>query len=387
MAYIDQYIGNAEQFPILREWTFLNHAGVSPIPRAAAEQVRRYAAQSESSAYLNSGWWADLERLRADSAALVNAHPEEIALVKNTSEGICIVAQGLDWKTGDRVVTTGVEYPANIYPWMEASRRFGVELVLVREEQAADGSRHVPLDKILEAADHQRTRLITLSHVEFSSGQRHDLAAIGQFCRSRGILLCVDGIQSLGAVPVDVGAMGVDFLSADGHKWLLGPDGAGIFYCRRDVLDRVNPLTIGATSVVNPANFGDYNFTLRPGAARLVESGDMNIPGFLALRASINLLREMGIETISNRLKHLGDRLIAGLIAKGYQIISPRTGTAWSGIVSCVSATHDHAQIAKDLQKQHRVEIAVREKRLRFSPHFYNTEEQIDRVLELLPGH
>jgi cysteine desulfurase / selenocysteine lyase len=318
---------------------------------------------------------------------MINAHRDEIAFVKNTSEGLAMVAGGIDWKPGDRIVTTGVEYPANIYPWMEVQRRFGVELVMVPEESADDGSRRVPLDKILLAADHPQTKLVTLSHVEFASGQRHDLAAVGAFCRSRGTLFCIDGIQSIGVVPVDVQAMQVDYLSADGHKWMLGPNGAGIFYCREELLDRTHPLTVGAASVVDPSRFGDYNYTLRPGAARLVESGDLNVAGLLALRESIRLLTGAGIDAVAQRMKTLGDRLIGKLRAKGYHVASPRTGTQWSGIVSATSPVHDPVPIARELREKHRVEIAVREGRLRFSPHFYNTEEQLDRAVDLLPGH
>src|SRR3954447_23266913 len=176
---ITQFIGNGAEFPVLRHGDFFNHAGVCPIPRAAADALRRYAREAETVAYVDTGWYRDINSLRQSAAAMMNAMKEEIAFVKNTSEGISIVATGVDWNAGDRVVTTAVEYPANVYPWMELARSRGVELVMVPEESAADGSRHVPLQRILEAADHPRTRMITLSHVEYASGQRHDLAAVG----------------------------------------------------------------------------------------------------------------------------------------------------------------------------------------------------------------
>src|SRR5688572_308303 len=218
MAELRQFVGNVEAFPVLGKLDFFNHAGVTVLPRAAADAIRTYAAQAETTAYLGTGWYADIERLRGATATLINATKDEIAFVKNTSEGISIVAKGIDWQWGDRIVTTGVEYPANIYPWMEVVRSHGCNLVMVAEEtDPATGARQVPVEKILEAAADPKTKLVTLSHVEYASGQRHDLARIGTFCRENGKQFCVDAIQSLGVLPVDVRAMNVVFLSADGH--------------------------------------------------------------------------------------------------------------------------------------------------------------------------
>jgi selenocysteine lyase/cysteine desulfurase len=381
-----ELVGNVEAFPILRHVDFFNHAGVSPLPHAGAEALRLYSRQAESAAYLGSNWHQDIEKLRQSAAALLNAHRDEIAFVKNTSEGISIVANGLDWQFGDKIITTAVEYPANIYPWMETVRHRGVKLVMVPEEDAEGGSRLIPLEKILEAASDPRTRLISLSHVEFASGQRHDLLRIGEFCAQRKIRFCVDGIQSLGIIPVDVKSMQIDYLSADGHKWLLGPEGAGIFYCRRELLEHTRPLMIGWMNVVNAQNYGDYDYTLRADAGRF-ECGSYNVPGLLAFKASLELLQSAGIDPIGQRLKLLTDILIAGLKKKGYQVISPRESQQWSGIVSFASPVHSHDQIFTDLRRNHKIEIAVREGRLRCSPHFYNTESQIDKLVDALPPH
>ncbi len=386
MTDISDYIGNADQFPVLRKWTYFNHAGVSPLPKAVADAARRVTTEAEAGAYLETTWYAELGNVRETSAKLMNADPSEIALVKNTSEGISIVSQGVDWKPGDRIVTAAVEYPANVYPWMEAARVHGVQLVMIPEETDREGRRCVPMEKILLEAALPQTRMVTLSHVEFASGQRHDLARVGAFCRERGILFNVDGIQSLGVLPVDVKAMNIDFLSADGHKWMLGPEGAGIFFIRRELQEKIRPLSIGATSVINFQEYGSYDFTLRPDAGRY-ESGTLNIPGFLAMEAAIKLLLTAGIENIAGRCKLLTDRLIDGLELRGYQVVTPRSHDAWSGIVSFTSSKHSHAEIQKSLRKDHRIEIAVRENRLRCSPHFYNTEEQIDQVLSALPTH
>jgi cysteine desulfurase/selenocysteine lyase len=383
MADISDYIGDAEQFPVLKKWVYFNHAGVAPLPKVVADVVRQVTTEAEAGAYLDTTWYSELANVRAMSAGLINAESTEIALVKNTSEGISIVARGIDWKPGDRIVTAAVEYPANIYPWMEAARAHGVELVMVPEETDGDGRRRVPLEKILAEAALPRTRLVTLSHVQFASGQRLDTAAVGAFCRERGILFNVDGIQSLGVLPVDVKAMKIDFLSADGHKWMLGPEGAGIFFIRQELQEQIRPLSIGANSVINFQDYGNYDFTLRPDATRY-ESGTLNVPGFLAMAAAIKLLRDIGIENIAARCKLLTDQLIDGLELRGYQIVSPRSADAWSGIVSFTSTAGSHVEIQKKLRAEHKIEIAVRENRLRCSPHFYNTEEQVGRLLAVV---
>lgn len=379
-------IGNADAFPILRTWDFYNHAGVAPIPHVAGEAMRAFTRQAEETVYLGQRWYKEIDDLRSSAARLMNADRREIAFVKNTSEGIATVANGIDWRPGDRIVTTAVEYPANIYPWMDIARRFGVELVMVPEETSPDGARRVPMQKLFAAADDSRTRLLALSHVEYASGQRHDLAQIGAFCRENGMYFCVDAIQSLGVLPVDVVAMKIDFLSADGHKWLLGPEGAGIFYCRRELLETMRPLIVGWMNVVDAQNYGHYDFTLRPDAGRF-ECGSYNVVGLHGLKASLELLASLGVPAVGARIKLLTDRLIAGLSAKGFQVVSPRDAGEESGIVSFISPRGGHEGIDRTLRKDHHVELAVREGRLRCSPHFYNTEQQIDSLIELLPGH
>jgi cysteine desulfurase/selenocysteine lyase len=386
MSDLVSYIGNVEAFPVLRQWNFFNHAGVAPLPKVAADALRKFAAEAEAGAYLHTSWYADIEKLRASAAALINAGTDEVAFVKNTSEGISIVANGIDWQWGDRIVTTEVEYPANIYPWMEVARTRGAKLVMVKEEKDELGRSYVPIDKILEAAADPKTKLVTLSHVEFASGQRHNLARIGAFCHEHKKLLCVDGIQTLGVFPVDVKAMHIDFLSADGHKWLLGPEGAGVFYCRRELIERTRPLMVGWMNVVNAQNYGNYDYTLRADAGRF-ECGSHNVAGLLSLKASLEMLKSLGTMHISDRLKVLTDRLITGLDARGYKIVSPRGFGEWSGIVSFTSPVHKHDQIVRTLRKDFKTEIALREGRMRCSPHFYNTEEQMDRLVAALPGH
>lgn len=385
MNDLQQYIGNEAAFPVLRHLQFFNHAGVAPVPQAGAAAMARYVNELRQTVYIGAGWWDDIEILRASAGRLMNADPKEIAFIKNTSEGLCTVAKGIDWKAGDRIITTNVEYPANIYPWMDVARRHGCELVMVEEQTDGDGRRAVPLEAILREIDHPKTRLVTLSHVEFASGQRHDVAAIGARCRAQGKLLCVDAIQSLGVVPVDVKGMNIDFLSADGHKWLLGPEGAGVLYIRQELQDQVQPLVVGWMNVINAEKFGDYDYTLKADSRRY-ESGSHNTCGLMGLKASLELLAGLGTDAVAERLRVLTDRAIAGLSGKGYEIVSPRGEGQWSGIVAFKSNRHDHEAIFKQLRKEYKTEIAVREGRLRISPHFYNTEQQIDRLIERMPG-
>jgi selenocysteine lyase/cysteine desulfurase len=384
MNDLASYIGNADAFPILRKWHFFNHAGVCPIPKVCADAMRAYCEQSESAGYLAVNWYQQIEQLRLLSAELVNADREEIAFVKNTSEGLSIVASGIDWQWGDQIVTTAVEYPANVYPWMEVVRNHGCKLIQVPEETDEKGGRVVPTEKILEAASDPRCRIVSLSHVEYASGQRHDVSRIGQFCRDNKKLFCVDAIQTIGACPVDVKAMNIDYLSADGHKWMLGPEGAGIFFCRRELIERTRPLMVGWMNVVNATDYGNYNYTLRTDAQRF-ECGTYNVPGLLGLFASLQLIKSVGISNIFDRLKVLTDRLIDGLTSKGYPVISSRRFGQWSGIVSFTSPKQKPEEIWLKLRKEHQTEIAVREGRLRVSPHFYNTEAQIDRLIGLFP--
>ena len=383
---IDRLVGNADVFPVLRHWDFFNHAGVSPLCAPAAEAMRTYAGQAERDVYMGTNWYTDVEQLRVAVAAVMNAHRDEVAFVKNTSEGISIVANGIDWQWGDVIVTTGVEYPANVYPWMEVQRGRGVNLVMVPEEAGPDGRVSVPLERILEAASDPRCRLVAISHAEFASGQRHDLVQIGQFCHEHGKLLAVDAIQTLGVLPVDVRAMHIDFLSADGHKWMMGPEGAGVFFCRRALIERTRPLMVGWMNVIDAMKFGEYDFTLKPDAGRF-ECGTYNIGGLLGLRAAVEMLRSAGVDAIARRLKLLGDQLISGLIVKGYHIVSSRAAESWSGSVCFTSPRHEHESLVKRLRKDHKIEIVIREGRLRASPHFYNTEEQIRRLIDALPGN
>lgn len=386
MSDIKDYIGNVNEFPSLRNWDFFNHAGASPLPRRVAEALRTYVDDSESSGYLAGNRYGRIAEVRDLAAGLINAHRDEIALLKNTAEGISTVARGIDWHAGDRIVTAAGEYPANVYPWMDVASRHGLELVMVPESTDANGCLGIDINQILHEAGHPQTRMVALSHVEFATGQRLDLAKIGELCRAQGKRFCVDAIQSLGALPVDVQVMKIDYLAAGAQKWMMGAEGSAIFYCRRELLEQTPPLLVGAANVVNMLAFADYDYTLQPTAGRF-ECGTWNMAGLDAIRAAMQLIGSLGIDGISRHIRVLTDRLIQGLVTKGYSVVSPRHNEQWSGIVSFTSPAHDHDAIAKRLRAEERTEIVVRDGRLRASPHFYNTEDQIDRLVNHLPAH
>jgi len=364
------------EFPILTRWAFFNHGGVAPICNSAANALNTYTRQALEESYLAGNWYGQAETVRALAATLIHATADEIAFVKNTSEGIAFVANGLDWKSGDEIVSTAVEYPANVYPWMDVAARFGARHIMVPER---DG--RIEIQDLLNAVT-PRTRMVAISHVEYASGYRNDLHALGAFCRKNNVLLCVDAIQSLCVIPVDVQTMNIDFLSADGHKWMLAPEGFGFFYCRKDLLSALRP-EIGWWNVINAQDYGSYDFTLRPNAQRF-ECGTYTIPCMLALGASLKLLLDVGIDFIGRRVHWLTQHLADGLTQKGYTVISSRRPDEWSGIVSFTHPRHDHKKIVRDLMAQ-KIVIVMREGRLRASPHFYNTPEQIDRLLAALP--
>lgn len=374
----------AGRFPILREMVFLNHAGVAPISGPAADALREYARQAETIAYVDAGWYKRAIEVKRAAAGLINAESHlEIAFIPNTSSGLGLVANGLDFEPGDNVVITNVEYPANRYPW-ENLRRLDVELIEVR--QRPDG--RIDADDVCDAIT-DRTRVVSISHVQYASGHRINLKPISDMVHHAGGYLCVDAIQSLGVLPVDVRDMGIDFLAADGHKWMLGPEGLGFFYCREELCPLVRPSVVGWMNMVDAENYGDYRFEFQPDARRF-EPGSWNIPGIIGLGASLDLLNEVGIDNVWARVDALTTRFCEGAIKKGYEIFTPREKPdERSGIVifsapQRVDGREGHRKIVKELEKQ-KIVIALREGRLRVSPHFYNTAEQMDRVVEALP--
>jgi cysteine desulfurase/selenocysteine lyase len=368
-----------ELFPVTKNYNFQNHAAVAPLCKPAADGMRLYVDQLLNDAGIRAGCYKHAEQVRRSAARLINATPEEVTFIKNTTEGLGWVANGLSWNTGDNVVTTNVEFPANIYPWMGLKAR-GVQLKMIPEE-----SGRVPAERIADAIN-SRTRVVTVSAVEYASGYRVDLATLGRVCKEKGVLFCVDAIQALGVFPIDVRAMNIDFLAADAHKWLCGPEGCGFFYCNQALIGHLRPVMAGWLGMKNALDFGNYRFEFVDTACRF-DTGSYNLAGIYGLGAAIDMWLETGIEQVAARVLGLTDRLVQGLRSKGYRIVSSRRPGEASGIVAFISDAHDHQKIQQHLQDEHRIVIAVREGRLRASPHAYNTPEEIDRLLEVLPAH
>jgi selenocysteine lyase/cysteine desulfurase len=362
-------------FPVTREFAYLNHAGVAPISTRVEEALMRYAAEATRRGALDYErfYQAEVERVRGRAALLLGARSDEIAFVKNTTEGLGIVANGLAWNRGDQVVICDLEYPSNVYPWWSLSSR-GVETVMLR---ARDGA--LPLEMVDEALRAPRARLLSISSVEFGSGARNNLEALGRLCRERGVLFCVDAIQSLGCFPIDVERCGIDFLSADGHKWLLSVEGCGVFFCSRRVLELLTPRLVGWRSVTDNMDFDTYHMDLQPGAGRF-EEGTPNSAGIFGLGAAIDLLLEVGVEAIGERVLKLTEDLVRGLAERGARVLSPRADGLASGIVSFTVPGEPPERTARRLIEK-RVFVVARRGGVRASPHFYNSEDEIDQLL------
>jgi cysteine desulfurase/selenocysteine lyase len=366
----------AAEFPVTEQLLYFNHAGVSPIPSRAAEAGIRMFRRSRDEGAWQLRKWEELSReARGRFAALVGASPDEIAFVKNTSEGLSFVAAGFPWKNGDNLVTSNAEYPSNIYPWM----RLRTRNVEVRMVPAQEG--RVRKEDLFTACD-AKTRVITLSSVEFANGYRNDLAAIGGFCRRHGIFFCVDGIQSLGVLPMDVRAFGIDALSADGHKWLLAPEGIGAFYISRDAMEMVEPVILGWHSVQNRFDFDHYDFRMSQDARRY-EPGSMNTVGLSAFNASLDLLLSVGVDRIWERVRGLTDRILEKAGEERYEVVSPDRPEERSGIVTLRVPGVDNTALWKALLAR-KAACAPRAGGIRLSPHFYNTPDEVDRIFDLL---
>ena len=365
-----------EEFPIVEEAVFLNHAAAGPIPRRSQEAMAGVIADYVRHALLHKADWdARTRRVREQGARLLNARPDQIAFIKNTSEGLSLAANGIDWRPGDNAVVPADDFPSVVYPWLNLAGQ-GVE---TRRVAAREG--RVLVDDIRDAIDSQ-TRAVAISTVQFKSGFRCDLAAIGALCREHDLLFVVDGIQSLGALALDVRACGIDIVAADAHKWLLGPTGIGLFYCSDRALARLKVRTVGWLSVADPFQF-HYRLDLLPDARRF-EPGSENSIGIYGLGGTLDLIEECGIAAIEDRVLGLTDLLCDGLLRKGYRIASPRGERERSGIVIFTSPAHPTDDLFARLSAE-RIVVSVRGGGIRVSPHYYNSEAEIEQLLACLP--
>ena len=362
---IDRYRG---EFGVVEGSVYLDHAGVAPVPKRVRSAVSEFLSRASGKAILDyDSWMERVEEVRASAAKLIGSHTDEVAFIKNTSHGISLVAGGIDWKEGDNVIITEREFPANVYPWLDLKSK-GVEV-----RTAPFKGSHISIGDI-EALIDSRTRLISVSHVQSVNGFRMDLKKLGQICRQKAVLLFVDAIQSLGVVPMDVKEYNVDFLSADGHKWLLSPEGTGVFYCRENLCPVLKPGLIGWMCVENDADFETIDYRLKSRAGRF-EEGSYNVMGIYALGASVDMILEIGVENILERVLGLGELIINEAEKRGFQIKSPQGSNERGGIVS-FSGEFDPASVRQKLMEKN---IVVNERggALRLAPHFYNTEEDI----------
>lgn len=370
-------------FPVFDEHIFLNAASMTPLPSPSRDCVIDYMED-----HSKRGFKAAMERFpllgdtRDRAAALLGASRDEITFVRNTSDGISLVAFGLSFAPGDQVIINDQEFPSNVYPWL-ALREKGVEIVTVKSEEG----RVTP--EMIEAAMTEKTRLVAISSVQFSSGYRADLAAISRLCRQNNAYLFVDAIQSLGLIPLDAQALGVDFLSAGAHKWLCGLEGAGIFYCAKKHIDKLAVTRAGWHTVKDPMDFWTIDYTLADGLDRFME-GSPNFTGIMALGSSLEVVTQRGVDNNFAHVSTLVDQLIRGLNTTSLSIVSPvERQEERSGIVIFTSGDREaDEKIAQRLlersfmithQKNETKNIGIR-----ISPHFFNTATDIDRLLALL---
>ena len=367
-------------FPVARKRIFLAHAGVTSLPAPAANAMTAYVAESSRDQQEFGGVLKEIACARADAADLIGAEPGEIALLGPTSLGLSLFANGIEWKVGDEVVIYGEDYPANVYPWLNLKGR-GVIIKYLRTERLGEIT-----SESVEAALNPRTRLVALASCHFQTGWRIDIPKIGTLLRKRGILFSLDAIQTLGAFHTPVSD--VDFLSADAHKWLLGPLAAGIVYVAKERFETCRPTLLGSWNVKSPDFQAQTSIEFEEGGRRY-EPGVLNIAGIYGMRASINLIRNQGIDSVSSLILERRDQLEMGLSDLGFEFLSPgRDEPLRSGILTARHPGRPPELLFAELEKAH-VSASCRKTRdygtwLRFSPHYYNTSSEMGRVLDIL---
>ncbi|HEX5889807.1 MAG TPA: aminotransferase class V-fold PLP-dependent enzyme [Pyrinomonadaceae bacterium] len=366
-------------FPITQRAVYLNHAAVSPPPTPTIQAVEAQLRDVHENGSVNFLSWLDVkERARGLLAGLLGARPEQVAFVRNTSDALSTVANGLAWKPGDNIVTFSREFPSNIYPWLRLRNAFGVEVRMCEEREG-----RIDLQE-LEGLVDQKTRIIAISHVQFASGFRTDLELLGRIARQHDALLVVDVIQSLGVIPIDVGAELVDVAAGAGHKWLLSPEGVGYLYLSDRARERIQPTLVGWVSVPNPEDFSNFEQGWNKGALAW-ETGTGPAALIHGFKASLDLLHEYSPARISVYLEELTDHLCERLRTKPYHIVSSREAGEKSQIV-CIRHTGSLSAMALYARlKQQNIITAPRGDRLRIAPHLYNTPAEIDQLVEALP--
>ncbi|HYE66127.1 MAG TPA: aminotransferase class V-fold PLP-dependent enzyme [Pyrinomonadaceae bacterium] len=366
-------------FPITERAVYLNHAAVSPTPLPTVEAVEaqlRDVARNGSLHYRS--WVAVKERARRLAAEMIGARPEQIAFMRNTSDGLSTVANGLKWQAGENVVTFRREFPSNIYAWLRLREAFGVEVRMCEER---DG--RVDLKELIDLID-EKTRVVAISQVQYESGFRADLERLGRAARKHDALLVVDIIQAMGALPTDVEALLIDVAAGGGHKWLLAPEGIGLLYLSDRARERIEPTLVGWASVKDPEDYTNFEQEWSGGALAW-ETGTAPTALIHGLEASLSLLMETGVERIAAHLNELTDHLCERLSGRSYQVVSSRREGEKSQIV-CIR--HQGSWTPYELYahlKQRNIIVAPRGGRLRIAPHLYNTAAEIETLVNALP--
>ena len=368
----------ADEFPLAASTCYLNHAGVGPWPQRTHLAITQFSEENITTGAQYYPRWLRVEKqLKQRLQTLINAPSiDDIALVKNTSEGLSMVAYGLDWQSGDNVVISNHEFPSNRIVW-ESLASLGVNVKTAVLEHA-----DTPEQAVIEAID-ENTRMVSISSVHYASGLKMDCVALGQACRERDVLFCVDTIQSVGAHVFDVQAYQADFAIADGHKWMLGPEGLGFFYSRPQARDQLKLTQFGWHMVEDHGNYDTLDW--QPAAsARRFECGSPNMLGVHALNASMSLFEEVGMENVEAALQKNIDYLIDGLSGlPGIDIISPTTPSRRAGIVTFKSQNQDSKALHGTLM-QHGIVCAYRGGGVRLTPHFYTPVEKLGQALDTI---
>lgn len=359
-------------FPVCRKHVYLNNASVAPPSVRVRDAAIAWLDDAVDNAVVNERAWEERsEATRRAAGALVGAGPDAITFVRSTSHGLGMLAEGIAWEPGDEVcVATSIEYPSNVYPWQHLASRG----VVVREIEPVRGG--VTAERVRDVMS-PRTRLVSVSSVQYATGHATDLEAIGALCAERNAFFAVDAIQSLGAFPLDVGRARIDFLTADSHKWLLGINGIGLAYVGPQLLPALRPVLVGWKSTVGAWNFDRASFDLRSDAAKL-EEGSPSYVGLYALGAALDLLHEVGVPRIATRIRELVTQLADGLEALGCDVTPGPEDRA--GIVTFVPPRGE-ARALFERMASASVRVSLRRGRIRVSPHFYNDASDVDAVI------
>jgi selenocysteine lyase/cysteine desulfurase len=366
------------QFPVCRQMIYLNHAAVSPLPLAATGRMSQYldTLSRRGAAGYPEEIFAILKKARALGARLLGADEEKVFFVRSTTQGLGIAVTGIPFRSGDSVVLVEREFPANLRPWLPLEKE-GVQIRMVPQKEG-----RVDIDALAEAVDHT-TAAVSVSFVQFASGYRLDLSKVAELCREHDALFVVDAIQGLGAFPLDVVRDGVDFLSADAHKWMVGPEGVGLGYASLRAMERIEPALEGWLSVEDPFDFFNVTQPLKATAARF-EEGAYNVCGIHGLVGSLQVLLTAGIPVLAERIIELTDWLEEKLRAGSWEILSPRSNDSEkSGILMVRHPEKDMGALGESLRRQNII-VSVRDGALRLSPHGYNDIAELEHVVEAL---